>query len=397
MRKVAVEQVTPTAPSASTVTNVLGVACVVMAVGLALGVGWLLAGDLPSPILGRSSAPPSGQDVGATPIVRADGTGAASGPAPTAAPVVIAPTQRAADSAASRRTAPASEAAPTVAGPAETLADTAASRGADEALQRGIEAAMADVVPDGSAVFISPDGRVVARHQSGVVRMAASTIKLPLVMEVLRQGAEGRLDFATPYTVSSTDVVGGSGELQRQVGRTLSLAELVRLAIVHSDNVAANTLLDKVGMERVNATMRDRGFPETRYERRFLDAAAQARGKENRVTADDLADMLRRLWLGELLGPRLDVRALELLKERGERDPDWLGFGLPPDTPLYHINGTLAGVRNDAAIVGLSPEDGYVLVVCQDRLENDAAGERAIAELARRVHALVTAPSDRLP
>lgn len=256
---------------------------------------------------------------------------------------------------------------------------------------------MAAVVPHGSADFIGRDGRVTAQHQAGMVRIAASTIKLPLILEVLRQEEDGTLDLATPYMVRREDVVGGSGELQRQVGRIVTLRELARLTVVHSDNVAANVLLDKVGMDRVNTTMQHAGFQDTRFERHFLDTAAQARGLENWTTAGNLADMLRQIWEGKLLSATISERARDLLKERGERDREWLGLALPRNTVLYHINGTLDHVRNDAGIVEFDTGQVYVLVVCQDHLVDDATGERAITELARRVHALATAPKDRLP
>ena len=256
---------------------------------------------------------------------------------------------------------------------------------------------MAEAVPNGSAVFIGPDGRVVARQQAGKARVSASTIKLPLVLEVLRQESLGALDLSEQYTVRAADVVGGTGILQQQVGRTLPLRELARLAIVYSDNVAANVLLDRLGMERLNASLRAAGFAGTRFERRFLDTAAQARGLENWTTADDLAQMLRGVWARTLFGPAVSERMLELLKERGGRDPDWLGLGLPPDARLFHLNGTLAGVRNDAGIVSFGRGQAYVLVVCQDQLPDEARGERAIAALARRVHPLVAAAKNGLP
>jgi beta-lactamase class A len=155
--------------------------------------------------------------------------------------------------------------------------------------------------------------------------------------------------------------------------------------------VAANRLLDKVGMERVNSSLRAAGFAATRYERRFLDTTAQAQGKENWITAADLAEMLYRLWEERLVSRAVSLQVLGLLKERGDTDRDWVGLGLPPGTRLYHINGTLDGTRNDAAIVRLAGDDAYVLVICQDKLTNEVAGERAIADLARRIHQLMTA------
>ena len=93
-------------------------------------------------------------------------------------------------------------------------------------------------------------------------------------------------------TIRASDVVGGTGTLQSQVGRTLSLREVAHQMVIHSDNVAANILVDAVGMSSVNATAQANGFPNTFFRRHMLDTSAQAAGIENLVSAADLAGMM---------------------------------------------------------------------------------------------------------
>jgi beta-lactamase class A len=257
-------------------------------------------------------------------------------------------------------------------------------------LSARIAAAMADLLPDGSGVYIDLHGGGTARYQSDQPRVAASTIKLPLVVEVLRQAESGVLDLSTPYTVHAEDVVGGTGILQGQVGRTLDYRELARYAILYSDNLAANVLLDRVGMGRVNATLRTLGYVNTRFERRLMDLEAEAQGEENWTTADDLAGMLHRLAQRTLISPAVSDQVLAMLAERGDRDPDWVGRGLPDGTLLSHLTGVLSGVRNDAGLIGLGQDHSYVLVVCTDQVTNAAQTERSIADVARRVNALAS-------
>src|SRR5205823_3027617 len=113
----------------------------------------------------------------------------------------------------------------------------------------------------------------------------------------------------------------------------------------------ANILLDRVTINGVNDAMSMQGFTSTRFERRLMDGDAQERGMENKTSADDLAQMLYRLWQGEIFGKTVDDNALKLLRERGVLDVDWMGRGLPAEATLLHINGTLTSVRNDAGIV----------------------------------------------
>jgi beta-lactamase class A len=268
-------------------------------------------------------------------------------------------------------------------------------------LERLVGEILDDVLGDGSAVFMSgqADSLVVVGRAADARRVAASTIKLPLLLEILHEEAIGELDLDEVYTIRTTDVVGGTGDLQGQVGRALPLRELARLMVTRSDNVATNVLLRRigkgtaaVGMGRVNQFMAERGFEATRFERTMLDTAAQDRGQENYTSAQDLAMMLDGIRRGTLLAevsPTISERAGELLRDRGRIDHDWLGRQLEPGWNLAHINGTLETVRNDAGIITGPAGQDLVLVICQDHLSHGPDGERRIAEIARRIQEIV--------
>jgi beta-lactamase class A len=244
---------------------------------------------------------------------------------------------------------------------------------------------MQSLAPTGSAEVITNGGSLVATYHATQSRTAASTIKLPLLVEVLRQSELGTLDLSRRVTIRQSDVVGGTGDLQYQVGRTLTLQEVVQHMVLRSDNVAANILVDLVGMSSVNATAATNEFPNTFFRRRMLDTAAQAAGVENLTSAADLADMLERIVRGTLISPTVSKQALAYLDERGRIDKDWLGLKLPTGAQLSHINGTLTGVRNDVGLITSPSGKSFVLALCQDHLSSDASGEAAIAELARQV------------
>jgi beta-lactamase class A len=258
-------------------------------------------------------------------------------------------------------------------------------------LQADLEAAMQAIVPNGSAELIARGGTLVARYRASEPRVAASTIKLSLLIELLREAETGDVDLSKTVTIQRGDVVGGTGDLQFQVGRTLTLDDLARLMVTRSDNVAANLLVDTVGMPSVNRTAAANNFPNTFFRRHMLDIAAQAAGIENVTTAEDLAGMVHAIVRDELISPAVSEKAQALLSERGRIDKDWLGLNLPAGAQLMHINGTLTGVRNDVGLISGPDGTSFVLAVCQDHLANEAAGEAAIARLARRAYDILSA------
>src|SRR4051812_24978885 len=94
----------------------------------------------------------------------------------------------------------------------------------------------------------------------------ASLIKLPVMMEVYQQAAEGKVKLTDPVTLHDSDKVPGSGILTQHFsdGASFSLRDAVRLMIVYSDNTAKNPVLDKIGIAATNQRMEAWGLPNTR-------------------------------------------------------------------------------------------------------------------------------------
>ncbi|MGH9795709.1 MAG: serine hydrolase, partial [Candidatus Acidiferrales bacterium] len=114
----------------------------------------------------------------------------------------------------------------------------------------------------------------------------ASSIKIPVLIELYRQMQAGSVKLDERVEVKKSLVAGGSGVLQNFGDGTssLSLRDLAVLMIVLSDNTATNILIDRVGMEQVNGMLAHYGLRRTRLQRRMLDTEAQQAGRENLST-----------------------------------------------------------------------------------------------------------------
>ena len=72
--------------------------------------------------------------------------------------------------------------------------------------------------------------------------------------------------------------------------RAVALRDLVFLAITESSNLATNLLVDRLGAERINATMAALGAPSLVVRRGVEDDAAWQAGLNNTVTAGGARD-----------------------------------------------------------------------------------------------------------
>lgn len=210
-----------------------------------------------------------------------------------------------------------------------------------------------------------------------------SSIKIPILITLLRQDQLGRLHLNDRVTIHRSDLVGGSGVLQYFGDGTSSLAlrDLAALMMVVSDNSATNLLIRRVGMANVNAEIRRVGLVHTRLEREMMNNAAERVDHENVSTPREMATLLVKLYHGQLLDHRHTALALHLLEDYKETP---LRAGVPAGITVADKPGLLLGVRCDSGLV-LIPRDPYVLSVMTTYDTSLDAGADAVTAVSRDV------------
>jgi beta-lactamase class A len=239
--------------------------------------------------------------------------------------------------------------------------------------------------PGRLCVSVRADDAWAFDHDPLRVVPSASTIKVPILVAVLRGVEDGRLDLAEPVALPPAGQrVGGAGPLVLLPSVTrLPLLETLRLMVALSDNDATNALIDHARLLRserdpVGEVLARVPTRHTRLRRRLLDLEAADRGLQNETCAADLADLLVALRQGRLLGPLMTETALDILRRQQSRDG--LPGYLPQDVTVAAKPGDLPGVRAETALL---ERDGRWAVVAAvaDGLELDGS-DRGTAVLA---------------
>jgi beta-lactamase class A len=277
---------------------------------------------------------------------------------------------------------------------------SASAQGASDELKKKIDAAVAVSGAETVAValydfetakefLINPD---VSFH-------AASTMKVPVMMEVFRQAEEGRfsLDDQIPVRNEFKSIADGSSfsvspdddsetTLYKKVGQTESVRELVRLMIDVSSNLATNILIDRVTPVRVMELMSKTGAKNIRVLRGVEDGKAFERGMNNATTARDLMIILREIADGQAVSkPASDAMVRVLL---GQKLNEGIPSGVPSTVRVAHKTGSITKNNHDAGIV-YSPgakRKPYVLVVLTRGIADEKRSSRLIADISRIVY-----------
>jgi len=208
----------------------------------------------------------------------------------------------------------------------------------------------------------------------------ASSIKIAILAELYHQVQQGKLKFTDPYTLQSADIVGGSGiagALTPGVTR-LTLRDVAALMISVSDNSATNVIIDRVGMENVNALLDSLGLTHMRLRRKMMDLKAATEGRENVATPREMVELLEDLYHGKVLNKSLTEDFFNLLSIHKE---SYIPREFPEDLRVANKPGELEGVRNDSGIVytGNRP---FVISVMTTYLRREKDGGEAIVRIA---------------
>src|SRR6266849_2394702 len=208
----------------------------------------------------------------------------------------------------------------------------------------------------------------------------ASSIKIAILAELYHQAQQGKIKLGELYTLRSSDLVGGSGvanALTPGVTR-LTIRDVAALMISVSDNSATNIIIDRVGMENVNALLDSLGLTHTRLRRKMMDLKAAGEGRENIATPREMMTLLEDLYRGKVLNKQMTDDFLELLSIHKE---SYIPRELPEDLRIANKPGELEGVRNDSGIV-FTGNRPFVISVMTTYLRREKDGGDAIIRIA---------------
>lgn len=226
---------------------------------------------------------------------------------------------------------------------------------------------------------------------------AASTMKTPVLLEVLRRVDAGTLSLAdevpvknefksladgSPFAIVLEE---GDGPTAKHLGGRASLEFLVTEMIVRSSNLATNVVLSLVGPENVQAFTDALGAPTVKVRRCVEDLKAFDEGLNNETDAAGMASLMEAAVRSPKLTGAARAKAWEILT--GQTFNDEIPAGLHPQSGAVvgHKTGFTSSVQHDAAVVRLPDGREYVLVLLANDFGGSEEGRRKVVDAARKM------------
>jgi beta-lactamase class A len=248
-----------------------------------------------------------------------------------------------------------------------------------QAINQGLDGTM------GVAILDLADGRTSLLNANHIFAQASS-IKVAVLAELYRQeqqsqdGIAGKAKLSDLYTVDPHDLVPDSaimGGLTPGVTRVTN-RDLATFMIAVSDNSATNVLIDRLGMQNVNAMLDSLGLRQTRLQRKMMDVKAAQEGRENISTPSEMMTLLEAVYRRKVFKKPLTD---DFFKVLGTPKASDIPRYIPEDVVCANKPGELAGVRNDVGIVFV-PNRPFVIVGMTAYLKRESDGDDAIAKIA---------------
>lgn len=211
----------------------------------------------------------------------------------------------------------------------------------------------------------------------------ASTVKVPIAITLLKNVDQGKENLDRTIIIQRNDCVPGSGRLYNDLCHcttvTMSLKELMKLMLIHSDNTATDLILHEIkGPKTVANHLQLLGFQHIFIHRSILDMYLSASGlnvaiakkvenkerlsqmlervsptmkfkawkrfeseKSDSATSNDMANLLVNLYKGKLLSANSTHLLLGMMSQCQTGNHRIKGL-LPPNTVVAHKTGTWA-------------------------------------------------------
>jgi|ERR1700730_69783 len=246
--------------------------------------------------------------------------------------------------------------------------------------------------------FRTLDGKAEWEFHADDAFHAASTMKIPVMIDLFDQEWEGKLRLGDPISIHHEfrSIVDGSPfkldpaddsefDLYKAKGQTRTLRQLCELMITVSSNVATNLIVEKLGVENIRATVKTLGADGVHVLRGVEDQKAFDKGLNNTVTARGLQILLAAIASGKAVSPEASRQMIEILER--QRFNEGIPAGLPTGTRVAHKTGEITKIHHDAAIV-FAPRP-FVLVILVRGIADKKESAVLIADIALLLYAAI--------
>lgn len=271
-----------------------------------------------------------------------------------------------------------------------------------EALQTKIRSQIDSIQGEVAVVFLNLSDTTDSLYINEDVEFhAASTMKVPVMIELFKQEEAGKINLNDSILLVNEfkSIVDGSSYsmdisddsddvIYNKINTKVTIHDLMYSMITVSSNLATNVLIELVDAKNVTATMWDLGAEKIEVLRGVEDLKAYELGLSNSTTAKDLSIIMKAIATNQT-GSDVNSKAMiAILKD--QQFNEVIPLYLPKNAEVAHKTGWITGVHHDAGIVYLPDGRFYVLVLLSKNLKDFDKGTEQLAGISKTIYDYMT-------
>ena len=237
--------------------------------------------------------------------------------------------------------------------------------------------------------------RITVCHLSGECRnyqgdrppaSPASLIKLPIAVVLMHKAVTENIDLNTQVYIEPDNFTENADGSKIFVDREYTLREVMARMINESNNIATNQLIDYLGRDYINQTLREMGYGVTFVGYKLVGDRIypkNAGSKPNRTTTNELTEMMRRIYTFQNPG---DEEILDALVSQNDWDFGYMA--LQDLGPTVHWIGEKLGQNSKVigTVVAVKiGDERYVITATIDRSANQHKLRQIIRSIAEQI------------
>jgi beta-lactamase class A len=266
------------------------------------------------------------------------------------------------------------------------------------AAEVAIQARIAKSGADVAVYFKTLDGKAQWSVRPDDVFHAASTMKIPVMIELFHQAQQEKVKLTdtlairdefhsivdgSPYMLNAAD--DSEGELYKAEGQKRTLRELCELMITVSSNLATNLLIEKLGVENIRAQVHELGADGMNVLRGVEDNKAFQKGLNNTTTARGLGVLLEAIAEGKAVDAASSNEMVAVLE--WQKFNEGIPAGLPKGIAAAHKTGEITKIHHDAAIV--FAKRPFILVILVRGMAEKKDSAALMADISKSLYEAV--------
>ena len=234
---------------------------------------------------------------------------------------------------------------------------------------------------------------------SDVIMHPASTMKVPVMIEVFHQAYAGifSLDDKIEIYNSFQSIVDGSEfhldivddsekTLYARIGEKETIRELNRLMITWSSNLATNILMDKVSPKAIDDFIKGMGIKDVNVMRLIEDVKAYRLNMNNTFSTRGTTQMMKLIAEGKVISKEVSDQMIEVMLNQVFNES--IPALLPKDVQVAHKTGWTGKFYHDTGIVFPPNRKPYAITLFTNGFPDDdeSQAHNCMAEISRLIY-----------